>query len=101
MKRHGFPRITKAAKGPSSVKEGIKFLQNFDIVVHPRCQHVIDELTHYSWKVDKHTKEITAVLSDEKNHVIDSLRYAVEQLRRARYRMTDVLGEEDEDDADQ
>ena len=48
MKRNGFPKIMTAVKGPRSVEEGIEFLKNYDIVVHPRCIHNIDELTLYS-----------------------------------------------------
>lgn len=81
MKRHGFPRMVAATKGPNSVKEGIIFLQNFDIVVHPRCVQTIKELTHYSYKVDKMTGLVTPILADEKNHIIDPLRYATEEIR--------------------
>jgi recombination protein RecR len=44
LRRHGFPRILSAVKGPRSVEEGVEFLKSFDIIVHPRCQHVVDEL---------------------------------------------------------
>lgn len=82
MKKNGFPRMVAAVKGAGSVAEGVEFLQSYDIVVHPRCTHVIDELTLFSFKVDPHTNEITNVLGEKKNHTIDSLRYAVESVRR-------------------
>lgn len=81
LQRHGFPRLRPAVKGKDSVKEGVIFLQNYDIVVHPRCVHTIDELTMYSYKVDKRTDLVSPELEDKKNHVIDSLRYAVEAVR--------------------
>lgn len=81
LQRNGFPKLRAAVKGKDSVKEGVIFLQNYDIVVHPRCTHTIDELTHYSFKRNEQTGEITPILEDKKNHVIDSLRYAVERLR--------------------
>lgn len=80
MNRQQF-RIIPAKKGAGSVEEGVKFLQNYDIVVHPKCRHVIDELLHYSYKVDPHTNDVTSVLEDKKNHTIDALRYALEQVR--------------------
>lgn len=83
MQRHGYPNVTKALKGPNSVMDGIEFLKSYDIVVHPRCTHTIDELTLYSFKVDEKTNEILPSLEDKKNHVIDALRYAVEGVRRA------------------
>ncbi len=81
LQRNGFPKLQAAVKGPNSVKEGVIFLQSYDIIVHPRCIHTIDELTHYSYKVDKASGMVTPILADKKNHVIDSLRYAVESLR--------------------
>jgi phage terminase large subunit len=48
MRRNGFPKIMGAVKGPKSVEEGIEWLKSYDIVVHPRCVHTIDELMLYS-----------------------------------------------------
>jgi phage terminase large subunit len=81
MKDRGFD-IQAAIKGAGSVEDGVEFLQSVDIVVHPRCQNVIDELTFYSWKVDKHTKLVLPILADKDNHTIDALRYALEGVRR-------------------
>lgn len=83
MRRNGFSKIMTAVKGPKSVEEGIEFLKNYTIVVHPRCTHTIDELTLYSYKTDPLTGKILPVLEDKKNHVIDALRYACEAVRRA------------------
>lgn len=81
MRRQGF-RIVPAIKGQGSVEDGIEFLRSFDIVVHPRCQHVADELMRYSYKTDPLTGEVLPVLEDKDNHTIDALRYALEALRR-------------------
>lgn len=85
LQRHGFPKMVAATKGPNSIKEGVIFLQNFDIVVHPRCVHTIDELSNYAYVVDKATGMVTPVLADKKNHIIDPLRYATEGLRAPVY----------------
>lgn len=84
LRRNGYPKIQAAVKGPGSIKEGITFLQNYDIVVHSRCKYTQDELTHFSYEIDPHTKLVLPILGQKKNHVIDSLRYAVEPLRRPR-----------------
>jgi phage terminase large subunit len=76
MRKNGFPKIMTAVKGAKSVEEGIEFLKNYDIVVHPRCIHTIDELTLYSYRTDPLTGKILPLLQDKKNHVIDALRYA-------------------------
>ena len=83
MRANGFPKIMKAVKGAKSVEEGIEFLKNYEIVVHPRCLHTIDELTMYSYKQDPLTGNVLPILEDKKNHVIDALRYACEGIRRA------------------
>lgn len=83
MQKNGFPKIMPAIKGAKSLEEGVEFLKSFDIVVHPRCKHLIDELTLYSYKTDPLTGLVMPVLDDRDNHIIDALRYACEGARRA------------------
>lgn len=83
MKRHWSPKMGPAVKGARSLEEGVEFLQSFEIIVHPRCTHTIDELTAYSFKLDPLTQTVLPVLADKDNHVIDALRYACEGARRA------------------
>jgi phage terminase large subunit len=83
MQKNGFPKIRAAVKGAKSIEDGIEWLKSFDIVVHPRCKHLADELTLYSYKTDQLTGEVLPVLEDKNNHVIDALRYACEGARRA------------------
>ena len=83
QKRGGYPKINAAVKGAKSVEEGVAFLQSYDIVVHPRCQHVIDELTLYSYKKDPLTDKVLPILEDKNNHLIDAMRYACEGARKA------------------
>jgi phage terminase large subunit len=90
MQRHGYPRIVAARKGAGSVEEGVKFLQSYDVVVHPSCchqcgdgkNHVVDEFENYKYKVHPLTGEVLPVLEDKKNHVIDADRYMVEKLHQ-------------------
>ena len=82
LQRYGYPRIEAARKGPGSVEEGINFLKNFDIVIHPRCVNTVDEFANFCYKRHLLTEEIMPVLEDKKNHVIDATRYAVEKLNK-------------------
>lgn len=84
MRKNGFPKIMPAIKGARSLEEGVEFLKSFDIVVHPRCVHLIDELTLYSYKTDPLTGLVLPILADKDNHCIDALRYACEGARRAK-----------------
>lgn len=85
MQRQGF-KITPAIKGPGSIEDGVEFLRSFDIIVHPRCVKVAEELTLYAYKVDDHTGDILPMLDDKNNHTIDALRYALEELRRSGFK---------------
>ena len=82
MRKAGFTKIMPAVKGAKSVEEGVEFLKSYDIVVHPRCVHTIDELTLYSYKADPATGAVLPILEDKSNHCIDALRYACEGVRR-------------------
>jgi phage terminase large subunit len=90
MRRHGYPRVEPAVKGPNSVQEGLEFLNSYDTVINPRCTHVIDEFTHYSFKRHPLTQEVMPVLEDKKNHTIDSARYLAEKLRKATAQLAEV-----------
>jgi phage terminase large subunit len=97
MQKNGFPKMYATTKGANSVKDGIIFLQGLDIVVHPRCKHVADELSSFSYKIDRYTDKVLPILEDKKNHTIDALRYACEGVRKAKgsgkvRTVTEVLG---------
>lgn len=84
MQKHGFPKMGAAIKGAKSLEEGVEFLKSYDIVVHPDCKHVIDELSLYSYETDPLTGKVIPKLKDKDNHMIDALRYACEGARRAK-----------------
>jgi phage terminase large subunit len=90
MQKNGYPKINAAIKGSGSLEEGVSFLQSFDIVVHPRCTHLIDELKSYKYKQDPLTDKTLSVLEDKNNHVIDALRYACEGARKTANTKTTV-----------
>jgi phage terminase large subunit len=77
--------VVPSIKGKGSVEDGVEFLKAHDIVVHPRCRHTSDELSFYSWATDPRTEKILHPprLEDRENHLIDALRYAVEEVRRS------------------
>lgn len=82
LKKNGFRRARGSVKGAHSVIEGIEYLRSFEIIVHPRCKGMIDDLTHYSYKVDSKTDEITPYIDHKNSDGCDALRYAVEKVRR-------------------
>lgn len=71
----------KVEKWEGIVEDSVQYLRNFEkIVVHPRCDKLIKELTYYSYKVDRHTQRVLPVIPDgQKDHYIDALRYAINE----------------------
>lgn len=78
----GISRIRAAEKGGDSVKVGIQYLQQYEIIVHKfRCPNVSIELSSYVWEQNKAGKFLNKPI-DDFNHTIDALRYAMEQIRK-------------------
>lgn len=78
-------KATAAFKGPGSIEDGIEHLKSFDkIIIHPRCKHTIDEFKSYKYKQDSKTNTVLPILIDKHNHLIDSIRYSQELVRRKR-----------------
>ena len=67
---YGVPRIQAAKKGAGSVMSGIQFMQQFEIIIHPKCKHTIDEFENYSFKKDKTTGQYLNQPIDKYNHCI-------------------------------
>ncbi|MDL2254006.1 PBSX family phage terminase large subunit, partial [Ruminococcaceae bacterium OttesenSCG-928-I18] len=72
-------RAVPAVKGPDSVRYGIRFLQGYEILVHPDCPQMAAELAAYRWQRDKNGQVLPRP-EDRDNHLLDALRYAVEDL---------------------
>lgn len=73
--------VRGARKGPDSVKNGIQFIQNYEIIVHPRCVNFITEISNYTWDEDRLGNRINKPIGDF-NHLMDAMRYAVEKIVR-------------------
>ena len=84
LRRLGISRITPAKKGADSVNAGIARLQERRIVVHPRCIHTAAELAAYAWEPQAGggAGAFSNRPRDSDNHLMDALRYAIEDLPR-------------------
>ncbi|MBS5890651.1 MAG: PBSX family phage terminase large subunit [Negativicoccus succinicivorans] len=76
LRRAGLTRVRKSRKGPDSIRHGIQQIQNFQIIVHPRCVNTLRELSLYAWAKDKFD-EYTGKPEDDNNHLMDAMRYAL------------------------
>lgn len=80
IRRKGINRIRASVKGPDSIVHGIQKLQQYEIIVHPKCTGVITELENYSWQKDKKSNEYINKPIDTFNHFLDALRYSLQCL---------------------
>lgn len=85
LKLLGLGRIFGAKKGQGSVNAGIQKLQDYEIIVHPRCPNTIVELSNYVWKPDRSTGKPTNDPADEYNHLMDAMRYGTEELNKSTF----------------
>ncbi len=71
-------RIKGAKKGKDSIAYGIQWIQNMEIIIHPRCVNFLTEISSYTWAVDRFGNK-TNVPIDGNNHLMDAMRYAFEK----------------------
>lgn len=70
-------RISGARKGKDSILNGIQWIQDFEIIIHPRCVNFIAEISNYTWDTDKFGNKLNRPI-DDFNHLMDAMRYALE-----------------------
>lgn len=63
-------------KGKDSVNHGIQMIQNYQIIIHPKCTEFYKEISNYCWALDKDGKP-TDKPDHEFSHGMDSMRYGV------------------------
>lgn len=74
-------RVHGARKGRDSINNGIQYIQDYQIIVHPRCVIFLTEINNYTWDSDKFGDRINVPI-DDFNHLMDALRYAVSDLQK-------------------
>lgn len=69
-------RAIPAVKGSDSINRGIRWLQDYEIIVDVQCQNFKNEIEQYHWAEDRQGN-VMAKPVDANNHLIDALRYAL------------------------
>lgn len=77
LKGYGM-RVRPAQKGKDSVQNGIQWIQELEIIIHPRCVNFITEISNYTWDKDKFGNTLNIPI-DDFNHLMDAMRYALER----------------------
>ena len=78
LRKAGLSRIRAAKKGPDSIRAGISIIQDYKIIIHPRCVNFITEISNYTWDKDKFDNMVNKPI-DDFNHLMDAMRYAMEE----------------------
>lgn len=71
-------RVKGAKKGKDSVQNGIQWIQDLEVIIHPSCVNFITEISNYTWDKDKFGNKLNVPI-DDFNHLMDAMRYALEQ----------------------
>lgn len=77
LKGYGL-RVSGAEKGKDSVNNGIQFIQDYEVIIHPRCVNFLTEIGNYTWAKDKLGNKLNTPV-DDFNHLMDAMRYALEK----------------------
>lgn len=77
LKGYGL-RVKGAEKGKDSINAGVQFIQDFEIIIHPRCVNFLTEISNYTWDKDKFGNKLNKPI-DDFNHLMDAMRYALEK----------------------
>ena len=74
--------VIPARKGKGSVREGVQYLQGFQLVIDPSCDETANEARLYRWPVDPLSGQVRPGVNpvDRFNHHIDAIRYAISDL---------------------
>lgn len=76
-------RVDPAKKGKDSVNNGVQWIQDVEIIIHPRCEHFIAEISNYSWRKDRFDNKLNEP-EDDNNHLMDAMRYGLGKFIRRR-----------------
>ena len=77
LKGYGL-KVKGAEKGKDSILNGIQWIQELEIIIHPRCVNFLTEISNYTWDVDKFGTKLNKPI-DDFNHLMDAMRYALEK----------------------
>lgn len=89
IKRKGISNLKPSIKGQGSIMQGVQFIQGFKIYVHPTFEHTIEELNTYTFEQDKDGNWLNKPI-DANNHLMDALRYSLEEFHFPRNNRTNV-----------
>ncbi|MBE5783264.1 MAG: PBSX family phage terminase large subunit [Clostridiales bacterium] len=73
----GLP-VYPARKGADSILHGVQWLRQQQLILSPSCRRLREELSCYQWQKDRDGHSLPHP-QDRDNHLIDAMRYALEE----------------------
>ena len=84
LRNLGLYRVSAANKGKDSINNGIQYIQDFEIIIHPKCVNFLTEISNYTWDKDKFGNKLNKPI-DDFNHILDAMRYALERFNKGKW----------------
>lgn len=72
-------KVVPSRKGRDSVNHGIQLLQNFEWIIHPKCENFYREISNYCWQKDKQGRPVNKPEHDF-SHSMDAARYGLTKM---------------------
>jgi phage terminase large subunit len=80
MKLMGW-NVIAAQKGADSVRNGIKFVKDYEVFATENSLNLWKEVESYRWALDQY-KVPTNEPEDDNNHLMDAIRYAMDKIKK-------------------
>jgi len=90
LKALGLRRIRPARKGRDSVVNGIQYIQNYEILILPQCVNFLREIGNYAWGTDRTGAKLNVPV-DHDNHLMDAMRYGMEEMTGSVWNVRNLL----------
>lgn len=79
LRKYGIRNIKNADKGPNSIMPGIKYVKQYEVIIHPDCTHFHKEMKNYQFEMNAN-EESTGKPLDKNNHLMDAFRYSMQEV---------------------
>ena len=73
-----------AQKGPDSVRQGIQFVQQYQLMIYGQSENLQKELSQYRWRVAANGNPMNQPVKDY-DHLTDALRYGITWSKQKEY----------------
>lgn len=92
LKKMGL-KIRPCKKGAGSILNDIDFILSHKIIINSCCREIISEFENYTWVKDQQSGEFINKPIDKHNHLIDALRYALQNRKKSNITVAKFLKE--------